>query len=63
MGRTKGMIVLACCVWYVRNVPRDNIKSSLVKLYARMFALCLNYVHEQREELIVRSIKRGRIDK
>lgn len=63
MGRTKGMIVLACCVWYVRNVARDNVKLRLVKLYARMFVLCFNYVHDQREQLIVRSIKRGRIDK
>lgn len=46
-----------------KNVARDNVKLRLVKLYARMLVLCFNYVHDQREELILRSIKRGRIDK
>lgn len=46
-----------------KNVARDNVKLRLVKLYAQMLVLCFNYVHDQREELILRSIKRGRIDK
>lgn len=46
-----------------KNVARDDVKLRLVKLYARMLVLCFNYVHDQREELILRSIKRGRIDK
>lgn len=46
-----------------KNVARDDVKLRLVKLYAQMLVLCFNYVHDQREELILRSIKRGRIDK